>query len=90
MDSKETEATIWLGLHRTAIHLRVGQFLYKTMHGTQKIGPYWEHIPGYQDCQTCTSCSRIETMEHILVACEESLTRANLANGERVLARTDL
>jgi len=38
--SNKMDAAIWLGLRRTAICPRVSQFLYKTMHGTQKIGSY--------------------------------------------------
>jgi hypothetical protein len=73
--SSETEATIWRGLRRSAIRPRISQFLYKTMHSTQKIGTYWDHIPGYQDRQTCQSCGRTESMEHILIKCEERPTR---------------
>jgi ribonuclease HI len=72
---KETEAAIWLGMRRTAIRPRISQFLYKTMHSTQKIGTYWDRIPGYQDCQTCCFCRRTESMEHILVKCRERPTR---------------
>ena len=73
--SREMEATIWQGLRRASIHLRISQFLYKTMHSTQKIGQYWDHILGYQDHQTCHPCGRTESMEHILIMCEETLTR---------------
>ena len=41
------------------------------MHSIQKIGTYWEHIPGYQDRQSCRACRRVETMEHILINCNE-------------------
>jgi len=47
----------------------------KSMHSMQKIGTYWSHIPGYQDRQTCQSCGRIETMEHILITCNNCPTR---------------
>jgi len=73
--SRETEAAIWQGLRRASIRPRISQFLYKTMHSTQKIGQYWDHIPGYQDRQTCHPCGRTESMEHILITCEETPTR---------------
>ncbi len=38
--SKEMEAAIWQGLQQTTIHPRISQFLYKSMHNTQKIGSY--------------------------------------------------
>ena len=45
------------------------------MYSTQKIGTYWDHIPGYQDHQMCQLCGRTESMEHILIKCEEWPTR---------------
>jgi ribonuclease HI len=73
--TNETEAAIWHGIQRSVIRPRVSQFLYKTMHGTQKIGSYWDRIPGYQDRQTCLKCGTMESMEHILVKCREKPTK---------------
>ena len=41
------------------------------MHGTQKIGPIWAHIPRYEERQTCQMCHTPKTMDHILINCNE-------------------
>ena len=45
------------------------------MHGTQKIGSFWTHIPGYEERQICQTCGTPESMEHILTSCNESVVR---------------
>ena len=42
----ETDKTIWRGLQKPMIRIKIRQFLYKAMHETQKIGHFWSHIPG--------------------------------------------
>lgn len=69
--TQETDATIWNGLKNSVIRLRVRQFLYKALHGTQKVGEYWKHINGCETRQTCSSCESTESMEHILINCHE-------------------
>ena len=39
------------------------------MHGTQKIGNFWSNINNYEMHQTCNTCEKLETMEHILIHC---------------------
>ena len=67
--SHETSPSIWKGLRKKSIRPRVQQFLYKTMHGTYKIGDYWSHIPGYETRGQCSRCNTTENMEHILTSC---------------------
>ena len=66
----ETDETIWKGTQNHTIRLQIRQFLFKATHSTQKIGSYWAHIPGYEDCQFCTVCNSTESMEHILLHCQ--------------------
>jgi hypothetical protein len=40
------------------------------MHDGYKIGKYWLNIPGYEDRRICNTCHTLETIEHILTACE--------------------
>ena len=68
----ETDETIWTGIQHPDVRIKVRQFLYKAMHGTQKIGEFWKHIPEYEERQMCQTCHTTETMEHILVECHES------------------
>ena len=65
----ETDETIWKGLQNRAIRTRVRQFLFKAMHGTQKIGKFWSRINFYEDRADCSHCNIPETMEHILLHC---------------------
>ena len=67
----ETDETIWRGTRNTTLHLRTRQFLYKAIHGTQKIGRYWDHIPEHEERRDCQRCGSEETMEHILINCQE-------------------
>jgi hypothetical protein len=70
----ETSETIWKELKNTAIRLKIRQYLYKTLHETQKIGPYWRNINGYEDREDCHTCGATETMEHILRGCTNNAT----------------
>ena len=72
----ETDKTLWLGLQRPTIWIKIRQFLYKAMHETQKIGHFWTHIQGYKERQDCPTCRTTETMEHILTTCQETPVRA--------------
>jgi ribonuclease HI len=73
---QETDETIWNSLKNTSIRLNIRQFMYKSMHGTQKIGHYWTHINGYEERQNCPTCESTETMEHILIHCHSPTPNA--------------
>jgi ribonuclease HI/exonuclease III len=68
-ENLETDETLWKGIRNHNIRTRIQQFLYKSMHGTQKIGDFWRNIQGYETRQTCSICNETETMEHILIHC---------------------
>ena len=72
---KETDASLWLGLQCPDIRPKVRQFLLKMMHETPKVGYYWTHVNDPDNRKTCRKCATIETMEHILVRCNESAVR---------------
>jgi len=68
--SLETDATIWKNTRRQDLRRPIQQFLYKAIHGTHKIGEFWEKIPQYEHRATCNLCHEgTETMEHILTEC---------------------
>lgn len=71
----ETTEAIWRGLYNRDFRIKVRQFLFKAMHGTQKVGDYWAHIPGAEERRTCRSCQEPETMDHILVSCRARAVR---------------
>ena len=67
--SDETDETIWQGIRRRSIRLRVQQFLYKAIHNTPMVGEVWFNIQGFQERGECTPCRSTENMEHILLNC---------------------
>ena len=67
--SDETNESIWQGIRKRTIRLRVQQFLYKAMHSTMMIGEVWFNIEGFQQQGTCTPCNATENMSHILLSC---------------------
>ena len=72
----ETDETIWRGLQKPTIRIKIRQFLYKAMYETQKIGHFWSHIPGYKERQNCPTCQVPESMTHILIHCRATPVRA--------------
>ena len=73
--SAEMDGNLWKGLMNPDIRIKIRQFLWKAMHGTQKIGKFWTHINGFEERQWCQTCHTTETMEHILIHCQESAVR---------------
>jgi ribonuclease HI len=71
----ETNETLWNNTRRKEIRTKIKQFLYKAMHGTQKIGPFWRNVNNLEDRQNCGTCGESETMSHILVNCRATPTR---------------
>lgn len=41
------------------------------MHRAYKIGQYWKNIPGWEHREKCQVCGEEESMNHILLECEE-------------------
>jgi ribonuclease HI/exonuclease III len=72
-------AAIWKSMRHKDIRKNIGQFLFQTAHGAQKIGNYWKNIPDYEDRARCQECgSENESMEHILVHCPRSVERKTI------------
>jgi hypothetical protein len=74
MNHLETDKTIWSNVRRKDIRTKIRQFLYKAMHGTQKIGTFWEDINNFEDRQNCGTCGIPESMSHILTDCQATPT----------------
>ena len=71
----ETDASIWTSLRKQEIQTKIRQFLFKAMHGTQKVGKYWTPIVTHAYREHCQKCGLTETMEHILINCREPPVR---------------
>ena len=65
----ETNETIWISLRKPVLRMQVQQFLYKTLHQAHMVGPVWGQIPEYVQQQFCTTCHKVDSMEHILTQC---------------------
>jgi hypothetical protein len=66
----KTPDEIWQGVWSKQSRKNVSQFLYKAMHGAQKVGMYWRNIEGAEDRAKCTICGVVdESMQHILLEC---------------------
>ncbi|KAJ7599831.1 hypothetical protein C8J56DRAFT_732650, partial [Mycena floridula] len=65
-----TSKDIWLAIRREAFSRRIQNFMYLMVHGGQRTGGYWKHIPSCQERQMCKHCPNTEeSMEHILTKC---------------------
>ena len=71
----ETDGTLWKGLRNRSIRQKIRQFLFKAMHGTQKVGSYWTHINDMEYRSQCAHCDTTESMEHILLHCQRPPTQ---------------
>ena len=47
------------------------EFIWKIIHGRIKCGPFFRHIPKWQEKEFCR-CGKSESIEHILTKCERS------------------
>ncbi len=63
------EERIWMGLRDKDVPRKIRDFLWKMLHGAQRVGEYWSHIPGYEIRATCGVCGVEDSMEHILFEC---------------------
>ncbi|KAG1800547.1 ribonuclease H-like protein, partial [Suillus variegatus] len=70
-----SEAQIWKSIRSKDIPKGIHGFLWKNLHGAYRLGEFWQNIPNCEHRGTCRLCGGIESMEHILVECEDSPAR---------------
>ncbi|KAK0496498.1 hypothetical protein EDD18DRAFT_1309569 [Armillaria luteobubalina] len=64
-------SSLWKSIRHKDISRPIWGFLWKAIHGTFKIGAFWDHLsPQYAQRGECPGCKVPETMEHILTECE--------------------
>ena len=71
----ETDETLWRSTANPILRTRVQQYLYKSMHQTQMVGPKWTNIRGFRQRMDCAICHSLDTMNHILTQCQANTTR---------------
>ncbi|KAG1759797.1 hypothetical protein EV702DRAFT_985928 [Suillus placidus] len=68
-----TSDQVWSSIRNKDIPKSIRGFLWKSLHGAYKIGKFWDNIPQYKIRGQCGLCRIPESMEHILLYCDESL-----------------
>jgi hypothetical protein len=64
----ERSETIWNSTRSKAIRPKIGQFLFKSIHGAHKIGHFWSNTENPERI-LCQMCREDESMNHILLEC---------------------
>ena len=74
----ETEETIWRSTSCTTnpiLRTHVQQYLFKSIHQTQMVGPKWTNIQRFQQRTNCAICHSLDSMDHIVTRCQANTTR---------------
>ncbi|KAJ7151848.1 hypothetical protein C8R43DRAFT_886501 [Mycena crocata] len=64
-----TVGAVWKSIRNKDISRQVRNFLWKSVHGANRVGKYWRHIPDMEDRANCQVCGVEESMQHILFEC---------------------
>ncbi|EJD37978.1 hypothetical protein AURDEDRAFT_21821, partial [Auricularia subglabra TFB-10046 SS5] len=65
-----TQQEVWISLRSRDIYKPTREFLWRLVHGTQKVGNFWLNVPNRQMLSECPPCTTTESMDHILLECE--------------------
>ncbi|KIO31999.1 hypothetical protein M407DRAFT_19024 [Tulasnella calospora MUT 4182] len=69
---------VWLGLRKPYIRREISDFLWIMIHGRSQCGTMFSKWgPGWEELQYC-DCGAVESMEHILVGCDDAVWRIRL------------
>ena len=69
-NKRVNESEVWRSLEG-AYSPQLNDFIWKMIHGRIKCGPFFRFMPNWQEKEFC-ACGASETIEHILLLCEES------------------
>lgn len=67
---------VWMSIRDRDTPKSIRGFLWKSLHGTYKIGDFWDKIPNYEQRGQSGLCHSPETMEHILLECGSLASRS--------------
>ncbi|KAG1773495.1 ribonuclease H-like protein [Suillus occidentalis] len=67
-----TNEQIWSSIRNCETPINIRGFLWKCLHGAYKIGEFWDKIPNCENRGKCSLCDLPESMEHILLDCNQS------------------
>ncbi|KAG1839789.1 ribonuclease H-like protein, partial [Suillus subluteus] len=74
-NSPPTPEQIWKSIRDKDIPRSIRGFLWKCLHNAYKIGDHWSKIPNFENRSKCALCGEEETMEHIIIKCNNSQAR---------------
>ncbi|KDQ10219.1 hypothetical protein BOTBODRAFT_116121 [Botryobasidium botryosum FD-172 SS1] len=63
---------IWTSLTKEPISRNISDFIWKTIHNSHRCGQFFINIPDLADRAQWRMCGDLETMEHIIIHCEEN------------------
>ncbi|EIN11218.1 hypothetical protein PUNSTDRAFT_62851 [Punctularia strigosozonata HHB-11173 SS5] len=63
------DGTLWKSTKCKDLRQPVRQLLYRAMHGSHKLGKFWQNVPGLTEREACAYCGDEESMEHIMTEC---------------------
>ncbi|KAH9849699.1 RnaseH-domain-containing protein, partial [Lenzites betulinus] len=78
---------LWRAIRGQDVRRRTRDLWWKAIHGALRIGKYWETIPGYEHRAVCGKCNVLESLEHILLECDEPGQRIAWGLAEWILRR---
>ncbi|EJD38775.1 hypothetical protein AURDEDRAFT_71775 [Auricularia subglabra TFB-10046 SS5] len=65
-----TTQELWLSLRSKDIYKPTREFLWRLVHGTQKVGNFWLNVPNREALSECPPCEVTESMDHVLLECD--------------------
>ena len=76
-DGPPRDENIWRNVRHPDIRRPIQTFLLRALHGSLKIGDFWERIQNYEQHAQCSVCNETtESLDHILLECPQG--HANL------------
>ncbi|EJD32435.1 hypothetical protein AURDEDRAFT_77673, partial [Auricularia subglabra TFB-10046 SS5] len=61
---------VWKSIRTKDFYKPTREFMWRTLHSTQKIGNFWHRIPHREGLAECPPCETLESMDHILLECD--------------------
>ncbi len=73
--TRMTEARLWTLLRSPDVARKAGDFLWRCLHDSLRIGKFWRNIAGCEMREVCAHCGTEESIEHVLVECDAIATQ---------------
>ena len=89
-DTRPTPERVWLAMKHQDLMRKTRDFLWKSVQGAYKIGPYWSHIAGYEDRAVCPNCNEMEDLDHILLRCWAGVCEQAWNLADRIWAKRNM